>query len=193
MSFSVYLNSINGAQVSGAQNQIQYNFDFNNTPEHHGGYKVWMSFASETQTYNGTPPMFGRINIDLGVFDSYTPMSTYTATKNNQIFGLIRPSLPQSATNFNIPAVTSVGTTIIPVSTTVAAGYTQTISNVTPSSIVTNLGVQTVDARYGENPPIYLQSKPTNNLFTVKITLHDGVLYTYLTAHYALILTFEAI
>jgi hypothetical protein len=68
-----------------------------------------------------------------------------------------------------------------------------TTTNVIPTYLVTLGGVQTIDARYGDNPPVYLQSKPTNNQFTVKITYHDGALYTGLTAHYGLLLTFEAI
>jgi len=166
MSFSIYIQSTNGTQVAGAQSQIQYNIDFTNTPKHDGGYKVTMSFASELQTYIPASALFGRINIDLGVLDSITPVLSYTGTRNNNIYGIIRPSPPLMDL------------------TTSATG--------TPL-ITTYTGRQSIDAKFCENSPVYLPYKPTNNQFIVKITLHDGALYTYLTAHYAMILHFEAV
>ena len=68
MSFSVYLNSVNGTQaVAGQVNQIQYNFDWRNTPAHEGGYKVYMSFASEQFPFSSPTTQFGVVRIlDLG-------------------------------------------------------------------------------------------------------------------------------
>lgn len=192
MSFSVYCNSINGTQVAGAQNQIQYNFDFRSTPAHNGGYKVRMTFASEQQVYSSSSLNFARVNINLGVLDSYTPVNSFTSTRMNTVFGFLRGSAPQFALIDTVPSVTATATAPYPVNSGTNA-YTLTTTNIIPSYLVVKTGVQTIDARYEDNPPVYIQSKPTNNQFTVTITLHDGVLYTGLTAHYGMLLTFEAI
>ena len=192
MSFSVYLNSINGTQVAGAQSQVQYNFDFRNTPAHDGGYKVRMTFASEQQVYSSASLNFGRVNINLGVLDSYTPINAFTSTRMNTVFGFIRGSAPQFSLTDSIPQVTATATANYPINSGTAA-FTLTTSNVIPTYLVVRTAVQTLDARYEDNPPVYIQSKPTNNQFTVIITLHDGTLYTGLTAHYGMLLTFEAI
>ena len=193
MSFSVYLDSANGIQVSGAQSQILYNFDFNNTPKHDGAYKVWMSFASETQDYGGAPPMFGCVNINLGVLKSYTPISNTTATRTNQMFGIIRPSLHEISNNIYIPGSSGTQTWNVPINSGTAA-YTVSATSTAAAMTPFIQGKQTIDAKHGENPPVYLQSKPTNNQFIVKLTLRDGLnLYSYLTTHYALVLHFEAI
>ena len=193
MSFSVYVNSINGTQVAGAQNQIQYNFDWRNTPAHDGAYKVHMTFASEQQTYNLTGSVnFALVNVNLGVADSFTPLSAFTQTSNNHVLGFIRGSLPQFDSTNTIPSVTAVSTAAIPINSGTAA-YTLTTTNIIPTYNIGLGGVQTIDARYGDNPPVYLQSKPTNNQFIVKLTLHDGTLYPSLTAQYGMLLTFIAI
>lgn len=195
MSFSVYLNSQNGTQVAGSMNQIQYNLDFANTPKHDGGYKVYMSFATEQQPYYSGSANFGVIRIqDLGVMDSYSPFTTFTATRQNHVMGLIRPSAPHMGLTTSIPSLTSTGTASIPDHSGTQA-YTLTTTTVTSTGqvLTNNNAVQTIDARMCDNPPVYLQSKPRANQFTVRITTHDGVLYTQLTAHYSLILTFEAV
>lgn len=198
MSFSVYLNSTNGTQVvAGQNNQITYNFDFANTPAHDGGYKVNASFASEQQTYGSGSVSFGVIRIpDLGgILDSYSPLSSVTTTRQNHVFGLIRPSVPHMGLTTTIPATTATGTANVPANSGTTA-YTLTTTTTIPSYITTNnTAVQTIDAKMCDNPPVYLQSKPRNNQFTVRLTTHDGALYTGLVAtnHYALILTFEPV
>lgn len=192
MSFSVYCNSINGTQVAGAQNQIQYNFDWRNTPAHDGGYKVRMTFASEQQAYANGSVNFGRVNVDLGVLDSYTAVNSFTSTRNNQVLGFIKASMPQFDCTSSYPVVTATATTPVPANAGTVA-HTLTTTNVIPTYLVTLNGVYTIDARFDDNPPVYIKSKPTNNQFIVKITFHDGVLYTALTAHYGMLLTFEAI
>jgi hypothetical protein len=192
MSFSVYLNSVNGTQVAGAQSQIQYNFDFTSTPPHSGGYKVYMTFASEQQAFSPTTIQFGRVNIDLGVFDSYTSFSSYTGTANNRICGFIRGSTPQYTGLDTVPTYTMTSTAIIPVNSG-TVGYTETTNTSVGSYIISRGAVQTIDAKHTDNPPTYIQSKPRNNQFIVKITYHDGTLYNILTAHYGILLTFEAI
>ena len=198
MSFSVYLNSTNGTQVvAGQNNHITYNFDFRNTPAHEGSYKVYMSFASEQQTYGSGSVSFGVVRIaDLGgIMDSYSPLSSATATRQNHVMGLIRPSVPHMGLTTTIPATTATGTAAVPVNSGTAA-YTLTTTTTIPSYITTNnTAVQTIDARMADNPPVYLTCKPTNNQFSVRLTNHDGVLYTGLVATnpYAMILTFEAV
>jgi len=194
MSFSVYLNSTNGTQVAGAMNQIQYNMDFTNTPKHDGAYKVYMSFASEQQAYFSGSANFGVVRIqDLGVMDSYSPFTTFTATRVNHVMGLIRPSQPHMGLTTTVPATTATGTANVPANSGTTA-YTLTTTTTIPSYVTTNnTAVQTIDAKMSDNPPVYLQGKPRNNQFTVRITNHDGVLYTALTAHYSMILTFEAV
>jgi len=195
MSFSVYLNSTNGTQVAGSMNQIQYNLDFTNTPKHDGAYKVYMSFASEQQAYFSGSANFGVIRIqDLGVMDSYSPFTTFTATRVNHVMGIIRPSIPHMGLTTTIPALTSTGTANVPANSGTTA-YTLTTTTTTAGGqvLTNNTAVQTIDARMYDNPPVYLQSKPRNNQFTVRITTHDGTLYTALTAHYSMILTFEAV
>ena len=193
MSFSVYLNSTNGTQVvAGQNNQIQYNFDWRNTPAHDGGYRVRMTFASEQQAV--AILSFGVIRIqDLGIVDSYSPFTVFTATRSNHVMGLIRPSAPQNQGVNTVPSITMVGTTVIP-NNAGTVGYTETTNTVVPSYNVNLNAIQTIDAKYEDNPPVYMQSKPVNNQFTVKITNHDGVLYTGLGAtHYAMLLTFEPV
>jgi hypothetical protein len=169
MSFALYLNSTNGTElVGGVRNQIQYNFDFTNTPKHDGGYKVSMSFASELQTYVPASAIFGVVRItDLGVLDNYSPSVAFTGTRNNHVIGMIRPSPP-------LMDLTTSGAGTAPI-------------------ITTSTGRQSIDADFYSNTPVYMPYKPTNNQFIVRITTHDGALYTYLTAHYALILNFEAV
>ena len=193
MSFSVYLNSVNGTQaVAGQVNQIQYNFDWRNTPAHEGGYRVRMTFASEQQAV--AILSFGVIRIqDLGIVDSYSPFTTFTATRSNHVLGLIRPSNPQNQGVNSVPSYTMVGTTVIP-NNAGTVGYTETTNTVVSAYSISTNAIQTIDAKYEDNPPVYMQSKPSNNQFTVKITTHDGVLYTGLGAtHYGLLLTFEPV
>jgi len=196
MSFSVYLNSVNGTQVvAGQNNQITYNFDFRNTPKHEGAYRVRMSFASEQQTYSSGNVNFGVVRIlDLGgVLDSYSPQTSATTTRQNAIMGIIRGSAPSFAAVQTVPTYTMTGTANIPANSGTNA-YTLTTSTVIPTYSILLPAVQTIDAKFQDNPPVYLQTKPTNNQFTVRITLHDGVLYPSIGAtHYGMILTFEAV
>lgn len=192
MSFTIYLNSNQGTELAGAKNQIIYNFDFRSTPEHAGGYKVYMTFASEQQAYINGSYNFGRVNIDLGATNTFTSQVAFTGTRTSQVLGFIRPSLPQIALTNSVPSVTETATANYPINSGTAA-YTLTTTNVVPSYICTSTAVQTIDSQHSHNPPIYLTSKPMNNQFLVKITFHDGTLYTPLTAHYGILLTFEAI
>lgn len=174
-------------------NQIQYNFDWRNTPKHDGGYRVRMTFASEQQLYASGSINFGVVRIpNLAIVDSYSPITSFTATTTNHVMGLIRGSPPQFASIQTVPSYTTTGTANIPANSGTTA-YTLTTSTVVPTYNIALPAVQTIDAKFQDNPPVYLQSKPTNNQFIVKITLHDGALYPSLTAHYSMLLTFEAI
>jgi hypothetical protein len=194
MSFSIYCNSLNGTQVAGNMNEIVYNFDYTNTPAHDGGYKVYMSFASEPQAYVSGSAIFGVIRIpDLGVMDNFSPFTSFTATRQNHVMGIIRASEPHMGLQTSIPATTATGTTPVPINSGTVAHTLTTTTNIATYSTTNLLAVQTIDARMHDNSPAFLQSKPRNNQFTVRITGHDGVLYPTLTAHYAMILAFEAV
>lgn len=194
MSFSIYCNSLNGTQVAGLMNEIVYNFDFTNTPAHDGAYKVYMSFASETQIYASGSATFGVIRMqDLGVMDNFSPFTAFTATRQNHVMGIIRASEPHMGLQTSIPATTATGTTPVPVNSGTLAHTLTTTTNIATYNTTNLLAVQTVDARMSDNPPVFLQSKPRNNQFTVRVTTHDGTLYPTLTAHYAMILAFEAV
>lgn len=154
-----------------------------------------MTFASEQQPYFSGSANFGVVRIqDLGVIDSYSPFTTFTGTRFNHVMGIIRPSQPHMGLTTSIPALTSTGTASIPANSgTTAYTLTTTTTTATGQVLTNNTAVQTIDARMCDNPPVWLQSKPRNNQFTVRITNHDGVLYTQLTAHYSMVLTFEAV
>lgn len=167
MSFSVYCNSLNGTQVAGAMNSMTYNFDWAGIDtDYEGAYKVSFAFASETQTYIPASSIPARLNIDLGIINNFVPNLTQTRTAPSQILGIIRPSVP------------------LPSLTTSATG--------TPL-ITTYTYLQTLDAKFCDNAPVILLNRPRNNNFNVRITDHNSVPYTYLTAHYILILHFEPV
>lgn len=208
MSFTVCLNSIDGTQVAGSNNQVTYNFAFDKTPEHKGGYKVTMAFAGTTVQITSNPfTSFGKIyvNANLGAYNSYTPIGLYTGTRNNQVLGVINyEPLITADTQFTNSAtgLPIVGTATIP-NDAETIGYTKTENSVTPSNGNRFQPIYLyANAKYTENPPIYLNCKPTNNQFTVSMTQVNGTLYpTFFTyqfpgggaQHYSLIIHFEAI
>lgn len=193
MSFSLYLNSIDGTRVNGNVTEIQYNFDFLATPQHNGGYKVNMTFASEKQPHIGAFLNFGLVNIDLGVVsNSYSTSSTSTSAANNQVFGIIRLGDPEMETTNAVPIVVSTGTAPVPVNSGTAA-YTLTTTTTTPAYNITYVASNTAEAYYGDNPPFFIQGKPRNNQFIVRLTNSNGTPFTALTVEYGIILTFEAI
>jgi hypothetical protein len=198
MSFNVSLNSVDGTQiVGGVYNQIEYNFAFDKTPEHKGGYKVSFAFSSLVQAVN---PFIAQsediyVNVNLGVCNSYTPRATFTGTQNNQLLGVVNAGQVRQQsiqTQVNIPTATGVAS--IPVNSATDA-YTLTTNTTSPSAGVFYYFPinHSYDAFFTDNKPIYLTSKPTNNQFVVTLTKLDGTLFTNLTTHYTLLISFEAV
>ena len=208
MSFTVCLNSIDGTQVAGNNNQVTYNFAFDKTPEHKGGYKVTMAFAGTTVQITNNPFInFGKIyvNANLGAYNSYTPIGLYTGTRNNQVLGVINYEPLITANTQYVNSSTSapnVGTATIP-NNADTTGFTKTETTVTPSNGNVFQPIYLYgNAKYSENPPIYLPTKPTNNQFTVSMTQNNGTLVPIFflyqfpgggTQHYSLIIHFEAV
>ena len=198
MSFNICLNSVDGTQVAGSINQIEYNFAFDKTPEHKGGYKVSFAFSSLIQSFNAFLPQSEDIyvNVNLGVCNSYTSRATFTGTQNNQLLGVVQSGQvrhPSTQTQWNQPSpVTSVAN--IPANSGTNA-YTLTTNSPIPA-VGTFLFYPTnwqYDAYYTDNKPIYLPTKPTNNQFVVTLTKINGTLFTLLTQNYSLLISFEAV
>jgi len=189
------LNSVDGTRIGGLLNQVVYNFAFDKTPEHKGGYKVYMTFASDTFSTPAFSYSFKDIyvNADLGIFNSYSPIGQYTGTKNNLVLGVVRVDI---ASGFVVQEnrLGGVETTPVPVNSDTAI-YTLTATNVTSAGAYQFVPInENVGSYYCDNPPVYLQSKPTNNQFTVRLTDLDGTLNTLFTgSYYSMLLSFEAI
>jgi hypothetical protein len=198
MSFNISLNSVDGRQIAGNNNQIEYNFAFDKTPEHKGGYKVSFAYASNYFDMNPFVPQYQDIYVDvnLGVTNSYTPRATFTGTQPNQFLGVVtsdRAKLPSTQIQINPPATTGVAN--IPVnSATDAYTLTENITGNTESVYNFNPTRQTYDAGFTDNKPIYLPCKPTQNQFNVTLRRHDGTLFTSPTIQpYVLLISFEAV
>jgi hypothetical protein len=198
MSFNISLNSVDGRQIAGNNNQIEYNFAFDKTPEHKGGYKVSFAFASNFFDENPFTPQLQDIYVDvnLGVTTSYTPRATFTGTQVNQFLGVVTSDgkfFPSVQTQINPPATTGVAN--IPANsatdaytlTTNTTGLAESVYNYNPSK-------QSYDALFTDNKPIYLPTKPTQNQFNVTLRRHDGTLFTAPPIQpYVLLISFEAV
>jgi hypothetical protein len=206
MSFSIYLNSAEGRKiVAGFTNQIEYNFAFDKTPEHKGGYKVYMTFCSQFFSTRVFSYYFEEIyvNVDLGVCNSYTPVGLYTGTRNNRLLGIIRRDrLEDFVTQYNPatgippgPTLANIQTANFPANSATNA-FTLTTTGVMPSGYNFAPANQTVYSGWKDNPPVYLTTKPTNNQFLVTLSDNTGALHyepEFQNTDYGLILTFEAI
>ena len=200
------LNSVDGTKVvAGNTNQIIYNFAFDKTPEHKGGYKVYMTFCSKFFSTRVFSYHFQDIyvNADLGVRNSYTPIGLYTGTKNNSVLGVVRvdllnPFVIQRNPATGIPpgpSAANIITALIPVNSSTLA-YPLSSMSVMPSSYEFMPLSQTIYSGYNDNPPVYLNTKPTNNQFMVSLATIQGTLQQeaeFLNTDYSLLLTFEAI
>lgn len=201
MSFSVNLNSVEGTKVvAGRNNQIIYNFAFDKTPEHKGGYNVTLVFCSvffQTRVFNYSFKDI-YVNADLGAFNSYTPVGLYTGTTNNSVLGVVRvDNLNQLVLQVNpAPANTpNIITTPVPANSNTVA-HTLTTTSVMPSTLDFVPINQTFACGYKHNPPVYLDNKPANNQFIITLTNITGALHTepeFLNTDYSMILTFEAV
>jgi hypothetical protein len=198
MSFSVYLNSFDGTKiVAGNTNQIEYNFAFDFTPPHDGGYKVYMTFASQIFEHRTAGYTFEDIyvNVQLGATNSYTPQGLYTGTKNNSVLGVVRVANTNRTLQTQINPGTTTATANIPASSETTA-YTLTTTEVTPVTFEFRPTRLTLFAGHNENPPVYLPSKPRQNQFLVSLATINGTLQNepeFQNTDYGLILTFEAV
>jgi hypothetical protein len=201
MSFSVNLNSVDGTKVvAGKTNQITYNFAFDKTPEHKGGYKVYMVFCSQffqTRVFDYYYKEL-YINVGLGAFNSYSPVGLYTGTKNNSLLGVVRVDVRNPLILQVNPAPAdkpNIMTTAVPVNSNTVA-HTLSTSSVMPATLSFTPINQTVYSGYNDNPPVILTTKPTNNQFIVTFTNIDGAIHTeteFINTDYSMILTFEAV
>jgi len=198
MSFNISLNSVDGRQIAGNNNQIEYNFAFDKTPDHKGGYKVSFAYSSLFFDENPFVPTLQDIYVDvnLGVTTSYTPRATFTGTQVNQFLGVVTSDgrfYSSVQTQYN-PATTT-GVASIPVnSATNAYTLTENITGPAVSVFNYNPSKQSYDALFSDNKPIYLPTKPTNNQFNVTLRRHDGTLFTSPTIQpYVLLISFEAV
>ena len=206
MSFSIYLNSVEGRKiVAGNTNQIEYNFAFDKTPEHKGGYKVSMTFCSQFFSTRVFSYVFKDIyvNVNLGVCNSYSPTGLYTGTKNNSVLGVVRVDrLEYFVFQYNPatgippgPNLANILTANYPANSATNA-FTLSTSSVMPSGYTFCPANQTIYSGWTDNPPVYLTTKPTNNQFLVSLTNITGALQTeveFQNTDYGLILTFEAV
>jgi len=201
MSFSVNLNSVDGTKVvAGRTAQIIYNFAFDKTPEHKGGYNVYMTFMSQFFEKRVFGYYFTEIyvNADLGVFNNYTPVGLYTGTRNNSVLGVVRVDIRNPSILQINPAVASnpnILTTPVPANSD-TVGHTLTTTDVMPASIRFTPINQNVHSGWKDNPPIRLTTKPTNNQFTITLANITGALHfepEFQNTDYNLLLTFEAI
>lgn len=203
MSFSIYLSSGDGTRVAGSLNQITYNVAFEDTPKHNGAYEVSMVFTSNVWNVPNVGFSFKTmyVNANLGVCDSFTPVGLYTGTLNNQVLGSVElgseePVVKQSQTTPGANRI--IGTASIPANSgTVAYTLTESIVQNNQGILFQPLNRASV-AYYDGNRPIRLNTKPTNNQFTVTLTNADGSLHTDfstapLVSYYGIILTFEAL
>ena len=98
MSFSLFLNNIL-TDTAGLPDfsSVKYNFDWNNTPEWHGKYKVSVNFITRNFAVSGAT--IAMISTDIGASQfSYTPNSS-NGTKNNRILGYVKPYVLGAAGN----------------------------------------------------------------------------------------------
>ena len=198
MSFNICLNSVDGTKVAGNLNQVIYNFAFPNTPAHDGGYKVTMAFASNLYSTAAFNYVFKDIyvNANLGAFDNFTPIGSYTGTQNNQVLGVVRVKEGGELIVIQANPASLTGTASVPVNSGTAA-YTLTTN--TSSNVGTydySPRYQSIGAYYFENPPVYLRTKPTLNQFIITLANLDGTLNIqggdYFT-NYSLLINFEAV
>lgn len=199
MSFSICLNSVDGEQVSaGVFNRIIYNFAFDMTPPHKGGYKVTFAFCSLPQLLSLVQAQSRDLFVyaNLGVFDSYVPRAGFTGTQNHQLLGRVnaRDSANLStSTAYTYPTQTTVES--VPINSNIDA-HTLTKDTTAPTKtpFQSTPATQVWGAFYTDNQPVYLKTKPTNNQFMVTLTRNDASsLYTTIQVPYTLIISFEAV
>jgi len=89
MSFTIFLNSINGSRVvNTTNNSVNYQFDFAVATKHKGKFKLGYSFLSQGgMTLTSTDVLYITTNIPM-TMDNYTATNTTQASKTT-ILGFI--------------------------------------------------------------------------------------------------------
>ena len=148
MSFSVFLNSVNGSGATSAST-YQINWDAINTNGYQGKYKLWFNFSTVGLGLTTTASTIPYITTSIGATQDFYTASTANGTGNNRVLGFVSPPWAHGANH-------------------------------------------TLSSTYNDNAPVILESKPSNNQFTVNLYNNSGTAFTDIDAvEYYLILYFE--
>jgi hypothetical protein len=148
MSFSVFLNSVNG---SGATSSSTYQINWNNinTNDYQGKYKLWFNFQTVGTGLTTSASTVPYITTNIGATQDFYTAGGNNGTANNRVLGYVYSSW--------------------------AHGNNHTLS-----------------ALHTDNAPVILESKPSNNQFTVNIYNINGTAFTDIDdVEYYLVLYFE--
>lgn len=148
MSFSVFLNSVNGSGATSSSTYLM-NWDNINTNDYHGKYKLWFNFSTVGTGLTTSASTIPYITTDIGATQKSYTVGVNNGTANNRLLGYVYPAW--------------------------AHGVNHTLS-----------------ATHSDNAPVILESKPSNNQFTVNFYNNDGTAFTDIDAvEYYLVLYFE--
>jgi len=148
MSFSVFLNSVNGSGAT-SSSTYQINWDNINTNGYQGKYKLYFNFNTVGLGLTTSASTIPYITTDIGATQDFYTAGGNNGTANNRVLGYVAPSW--------------------------AHGVNHTLS-----------------ANHTDNAPVILESKPSNNQFTVNIYNNSGTAFTDIDAvEYYLVLYFE--
>jgi hypothetical protein len=148
MSFSVFLNSVNGSGAT-SSSTYQINWDNINTNDYQGKYKLSFNFHSVGAGLTTSASKVPYITTDIGATQDFYTANGNNGTANNRVLGYVFP----------------VG----------AYGANHALS-----------------ATNTDNAPVILESKPSNNQFTVNLYSNSGTAFTDIDAvEYYLVLYFE--
>lgn len=90
MSFSVFLNSVNGSGATSAST-YQINWDNINTNGYHGKYKLWFSFVSVGTGLTTSASTIPYIRTNIGATQDFYTANGNNGTANNRILGYAIP------------------------------------------------------------------------------------------------------
>jgi len=196
MSFSIYLNSVDGNQVNNNNNtQIEYNVDFSKTPSHDGAYKVSVTFESEYISFQTPIRATMFIYANLGCDTRYKTNAQYTSAMPTQQIGIARALLQRGTPVKQIVTAPVSTVTQIPANSNTTA-YTNNSTITAPSAGTYSFLpiIKATKCLYKDNQFFILKSKPTNNLILVELKKTNGTFFDLPPPlDYTLVLTFEAI
>jgi hypothetical protein len=148
MSFSIFLNSVNG---SGATSSSTYQINWNNinTNDYQGKYKLWFNFQTVGLGLTTSASTVPYITTNIGATQDFYTANGNNGTANNRVLGYVYPAWAHGANH-------------------------------------------TLSAMHTDNAPVILESKPSNNQFTVNLYNMSGTAFTDIDAvEYYLVLYFE--